>query len=106
MRDLLPRSPRNWVNIHSGLDQTSEILQSVFPDSSGQILDIYDPKEMTEPSIARAREVSSHGPKAMQADFRKLPLADSSCDAVFLIFAPHDIPHRTSPPEFFPDLSP
>jgi len=105
MRDRLPRVPRSWVNIHSGLDQTSEILRSVFPYSNGQILDIYDPKEMTEPSIARAREISSHGPKAMQADFRKLPLADSSCDVVFLIFAAHEIRQRTSRAEFFREVS-
>src|SRR5260370_37616576 len=80
MRDRLLRSPRNWVNIHSGLDQTSEILQSAFPYSSGQILDIYDPKEMTVPSIATAREVSSNGPKAFQSGFRKRTLAVSSYD--------------------------
>jgi SAM-dependent methyltransferase len=105
MRERLARVPRNWVNIHSGLDQTSEILQSVFPNSQGQILDIYDPKEMTEPSIARAREVSGGGPAALRADFRKLPLADSSCDAMFLIFAAHEIRHRASRVEFFQEVA-
>jgi len=101
MRDRLPQAPRNWVNIHAGLNQTSGLLQSVFPDSTGQILDIYDPAEMTEPSIARAREISSAGPAAIPADFRNLPLPGSSCDAVFLIFAAHEIRRRGSRVEFF-----
>ncbi len=105
MRERLPRAPRNWINIHSGLDQTSEILQSVFPDSDGQVLDIYNPTEMTESSIARARELSSRGPKALAADFRHLPLPDSSCDAVFLIFAAHEIRQRDSRTEFFQEVA-
>ena len=105
MRERLPRAPRNWVNIHSGLDQTSQILRSVFPNSDGQILDIYDPTEMTEPSIARARELSSGGSKALAADFRHLPLPDSSCDAVFLIFSVHELRQRDSRVEFFKEVA-
>ncbi|PYX91413.1 MAG: methyltransferase [Acidobacteria bacterium] len=105
MRERLPRAPRNWVNIHSGLDQTSQILRSVFPNSDGQILDIYDPTEMTEPSIARARALSSGGPKALAADFRHLPLPDSSCDAVFLIFSVHELRQRDSRVEFFQEVA-
>jgi len=101
MRDLLPQVLRNWVNIHAGLDQTSELLQSVFPGSNGQILDIYNPVEMTEPSIARAREISAAGPAAIQADFKHLPLPGSSCDAVFLIFAAHELRRRSARVEFF-----
>jgi SAM-dependent methyltransferase len=104
IRERLPRAPRNWVNIHSGLDHTSEILQSVFPDSDGRIFDIYNPTEMTEPSIARARELSS-GPKARAVDFRHLPLPDSSCDAVFLIFSAHELRQRDSRVELFREVA-
>jgi SAM-dependent methyltransferase len=105
MRDQLRRVPRRWVNIHSGLDQSTDILRSVFPESEGAVFDIYDPVEMTEPSITRARTLSTGKQQARHADFRSLPLPDSSCDAVFLIFSAHEIRRRGSRARFFEELT-
>lgn len=105
MPNRLRRIPLRWVNIHCGLDQSSELLYSVFPGSNGQVFDIYDPAEMTEPSIARARKSVPERSAAMYADFRRLPLPDSSCDAVFLIFAAHEIRRRESRAQFFAEVA-
>jgi len=48
--DWLTVRPVYWLNIHAGLDEMSSLIENV--------LDVFDPKEMTEPSIARAREMS------------------------------------------------
>jgi SAM-dependent methyltransferase len=105
MRERLGFVPRRWVNIHSGLDQSTGILRSVFPGSAGEVLDIYDPVEMTEPSITRARDLSRGKHEATRADFRHLPLADDSCDVVFLIFSAHEIRRRGSRAQFFRELA-
>ena len=85
---LFPSPPRRWAGVHAGLDETFGALQRLFPEG-GTVLDIYDPREMTEPSIERARRTSLT--PATPADFRALPLPDGSLDAVFLIFAAHEL---------------
>ena len=105
IRELFPAAPRRWANLHVGLDETTLKLRSLFPESESTVLDLYDPAEMTEPSIARARELSSGGSKALAADFRHLPLPDSSCDAVFLIFSVHELRQRDSRVEFFQEVA-
>jgi SAM-dependent methyltransferase len=51
----LAQPPQRWVNIHAGLDETSHLITALFPQSQGCVLDIYDPTEMPERSIAEAR---------------------------------------------------
>jgi len=97
--------PRAWANIHCGLDQTSEMLRTMFPEILGHILDIYEPTEMPETSIARARGSAAAVPATLRSDFRKLPLASSSCDAVFLILAAHELRRRTSRAELFQQVA-
>ncbi|HEV8578718.1 MAG TPA: class I SAM-dependent methyltransferase [Thermoanaerobaculia bacterium] len=87
---LFPTPPRRWTSVHAGLDETFGALTRIFPAAGGTVLDIYDPAEMTEPSIARARRLSLDR-AATAADFRALPLPDASQDAVFLIFAVHEL---------------
>jgi SAM-dependent methyltransferase len=105
MLDSLPRQPSTWVNIHCGLDQSSHLLLSLFPDAKGQILDIFDPSEMTEPSIARARGSNAAPSETFAANFRALPAPSGSCDAVFLIFAAHELRNRSSRHEFFAEIA-
>lgn len=105
MLERLPSQPRIWLNVHCGLDQTSSLLRSVFPGSENQILDIFDPVEMTEPSIARARGGGAALPDTPTANFRSLPLPSSTCDAVFLIFAAHEIRKGASRREFFGEVA-
>ena len=105
MLERLPLQPSTWMNIHCGLDQSSHLLRSLFPDAKRQILDIFDPAEMTEPSIARARGSKAAQPETIAARFRALPAPSGSCDAVFLIFAAHEIRNGASRREFFAEVA-
>ena len=54
---ILSFPPQRWLNIHAGLDESTLILTQFFPNTRYMVVDIYDPQEMTEPSIARARRM-------------------------------------------------
>jgi SAM-dependent methyltransferase len=99
---MLPAAPRRWANIHAGLDESSAALARIFPEAKGEVLDIYDPREMTERSIGRARAIGVAPGQA--ADFRALPLAGASCDAVLVIFCAHELRARASRRAFFAEL--
>jgi len=101
---LFPASPRRWVSVHAGLDETFGALARIFPAEGGTVLDIYDAEEMTEPSIVRARRLSLDR-HATAADFRALPLAGASQDAVFLIFAAHELRRPESRLRFFQEIA-
>lgn len=91
IRDRLKLAPSRWANIHAGLDQSTASLRRLFPGSQGVVIDIYDPKTMTEPSIARARQ-SHPSTEPFQHGFASsLPLPDTDRDAVFLLFAAHEV---------------
>jgi SAM-dependent methyltransferase len=103
----LPAVPRHWVSLHAGLDETFGALARVFPTASatgGTVLDFFDAAEMTEPSIVRARQLSLDR-AATPADFRSLPLADGSQDAIFLIFAAHELRRPESRERFFLEIA-
>jgi len=91
VKDLLTIAPQQIANIHAGFDESSEALHDLFPQANLVIIDLYDPKRMTEPSIARARRLRSTKQSTLPADPGAIPLAESSCDAVFLLFAAHEI---------------
>lgn len=87
----LTRRPARWINIHSGIDECSTVIASMFPGSEGTVVDIYDPCEMTEPSIEQARRLASA--PCTTADWRALPARDLEFDAAFLIFTAHELRH-------------
>jgi SAM-dependent methyltransferase len=87
----LARSPRRWLNLHCGLDETSTLLREVFPQAEGQVADIFDGRAMTEDSIRRARELAQNAEPATQARYDALPFEDCSFDAVFALFAAHEL---------------
>jgi SAM-dependent methyltransferase len=91
LNSLLPQPPAVWINIHAGLDETSGLLAQQFPAARWQILDIYDPAQMTEPAIKRARYLTSAALPATSANFRALPLDTNSCEVIFVIFAAHEL---------------
>jgi hypothetical protein len=81
LTESLSSSQKDWISIHAGLDETRGAF--------GRILDIFDPHEMTEPSIRRARRLSHD--RSQTANWRDLPLANGSCGAVLLFFAAHEL---------------
>lgn len=87
----VPASPRRYANLHAGFDEFSHVLATRFPQSERVVLDFFDAKRMTEPSIARARALATNQPPAQQADFSALPLKDGELDAAFLVFAAHEL---------------
>lgn len=84
-------TPGRWVNIHAGLDESTQSLRRMFPGTEGMVLDIYDAAEMTEPSIARARRMYPASEPFVGATFDALPLPDADRDTVFLLMAAHEI---------------
>ena len=87
--ECLSQAPSRWINIHAGLDEVSVAIASIFPGSEMQIADIYDPREMTEPSIKRARRISAASSE--RADCRVLLALDQQFDTAFLIFSAHEL---------------
>jgi SAM-dependent methyltransferase len=79
------------VNINAGFDETSFILKNNFPKSNLTVYDFYNEARHTEPAIVRARKVSLNYPNTSQIETNKLPLADHSVDAIFLLSAAHEI---------------
>jgi hypothetical protein len=86
--------PQRWVNIHAGLDQSSATLAQFFPKTQHTVIDIYDPQEMSEPSIARARRLHTPPEAALPGTLDALPMASCTADTVFLLFAAHEIRNR------------
>ena len=68
----------------------SSRLEAMFPGSEGRIVDVYDPREMTESSIRRARDLHPAA-GSIRARPAALPLPGNACDAAFLIFSAHEI---------------
>jgi signal transduction histidine kinase len=99
----LSRAPARWVFIHAGLDETSDRLAARYPSSQSQILDIFDPREMTEQSIQEARNTQSRTSKA--ADWRALPLRDAEMDTAFLLFAAHELRRPEARAQFFREVA-
>jgi ubiquinone/menaquinone biosynthesis C-methylase UbiE len=98
LRPLLPVPLHRWANIHAGLDESTTALRQMFPQTEGSVVDIYDSQEMTEPSIARARRIHPSTAPFHSGKHNALPLSDNDYDAVFLLFAAHEVrtaEHRT-----------
>lgn len=105
IRERVAPNPRHVVNVHAGLDETSLALQRMYPAAEVTILDIYDPSEMPEPSIARARREARSMLAAVNADFRKLPLQAAAADLVTVIFVAHELRRPASKEVFFRELA-
>jgi SAM-dependent methyltransferase len=81
--------PRRWINLHAGLDESTPKLRKLFAGASGRTFDFFDPAQMTEPSIRRARDTAAI--VAEPARFDSLPLRDGECDAAFLLLSAHEL---------------
>jgi SAM-dependent methyltransferase len=101
---VVKKNPDNWVNIHAGLDQTSDSLMRMFPAAGRRILDIYDHSEMGEPSIQRARRYAQPASAPETANPLALPIENCACDTIFLIFVAHELRRRESRLQFFREI--
>lgn len=101
----LSRAPRRWINIHCGLDETSGLLAAIFPDATGQVVDIFDARVMTETSIRQARRVKRGAIPAMPARYYDLGFGANSFDAVFSIFAAHELRRHDQRVRLFQEIS-
>src|SRR5580692_2330326 len=66
-------------------------------------IDIYDPREMTEPSIGQARRIAAA--PSTTADWRALPARDQEFDTAFLIFAAHELRHQEARVQLFREVA-
>jgi ubiquinone/menaquinone biosynthesis C-methylase UbiE len=97
--------PRQWLNVHAGLDESTNILAQLFPGSSYMVLDVYDSRAMTEPSIAKARRLSPSDQPATSSKLDALPLPDCDRDTAFLLFTAHEIRHRGRRMQFLQEVA-
>jgi len=83
--------PGAWINIHAGLDESTPALRALFSGTRGRVFDIFDPLEMTEPSIARARRLTPNGVAPEIADYRSLPVPTGDVDTALLLLSAHEL---------------
>lgn len=102
--DWLTLRPGTWANVHAGLDETTESLRVRLPGSVSYVWDIFDPEQMTEPSIEQARQSSDTAP-AERVSWRALPIAEEAVDAVFLMFVAHEFRNMEARHEFFREVA-
>ncbi|HEX8711014.1 MAG TPA: class I SAM-dependent methyltransferase [Terracidiphilus sp.] len=100
----LRHRPKRWLNVHCGLDETSPMLSAVFPESAGEIADIFDPCVMTESSIRRAREAQAAGARSTRVQFNELSFSAGAFDEVFCIFAAHELRHHADRVRLFAEI--
>lgn len=95
-------SPKSWINLHAGYDASGDALREVFKGADGRAFDIFDAKEMTEPSIRKARGLE--GTAGERADFRHLPLATGTIDVATLLLAAHELRSEQARSALFTEL--
>lgn len=98
------RSDTTILNINAGFDETSALLQAKYPDAVLKVYDFYDPKKHTEISIERARKAFPLYPGSRQINTEHIPEANHSIDAIFLVFAAHEIRDDEERTRFFKEL--
>jgi SAM-dependent methyltransferase len=106
----LEHTPRRWINIHAGWDETSGVLAAIFPDAVGEAVDLFDPRTMTEPSIReasqmqQARRANHAAVPYISARYDALPFENGTVDAAFAIFAAHELRRREQRVKFFGEV--
>lgn len=93
------------LNIHSGFDETSSLLKDKFPNSSLTIADFYNPKKHTEISIKRARKIYPTSKDTLRIETSKIIFEDYKFEAIFLIFAAHEIRDYIEREDFFREVN-
>ncbi|MGH7243858.1 MAG: hypothetical protein ACREJD_10610 [Phycisphaerales bacterium] len=80
-----------WINVHAGLDESTLAIRAAVRSDPIAVLDIFDPSEMTEPSIARARRdgIVPWPPVVWRGT--DVPLEFEKIDVAFAVFCLHEI---------------
>lgn len=91
LNHLKIKSDAKLVNINAGFDETSKMLAQKYPTAQLTVFDFYDPAKHTEVSIERARKAYPAYPGTQTIQTNRVPLEHNSTDAIFLIFAVHEI---------------
>ena len=88
---LLPAEPTRYAVVSAGLDEVSETLRRRFPAAQAVLLDLHDPRLTRTGSIRRARRrvPAPAGTRPARPD--ALPVLAGTLDAVFLVFAAHEL---------------
>ncbi len=89
--DLRIEEHSTILNIHAGFDETSVLLHNKYPTAKLVVCDFYDPMKHTEVSIKRARKAYPLYLDTIKIITTELPFSDNSADAIFVIFAAHEI---------------
>lgn len=102
---VLSFPPHRWANIHAGLDESTPLLRQFFPDTRYVVIDIYDPDEMTEISIARARRLQPPSERPVSGSLDALPFPNQDRDTLFVLFAAHEIRQAARRAAFFQEAA-
>jgi SAM-dependent methyltransferase len=105
LHGALTDETRRWIDIHAGLDETSALIEAQFPGARGEVVDIFDARTMTEPSIRRARELRGSLRQPMKARYDQLPFEDGRFDAAFIFFAAHELRKHAQRVVLFKEVS-
>lgn len=103
LSDLVGEKPSSWVNMHSGLDESTPELAADW-GAPALVLDLFDAEEMTEPSILRARASARNAVVATAASYRALPLGDHVVPLAALLFAAHELRSPAAREALFAEL--
>jgi hypothetical protein len=104
VREIGLRTPIRWINVHAGLDESTPGLAAVLGQPPVLVLDIFDPAEMTEPSIARARkDAAKSWPSVPWTG--TVPDEVQNVDVMFAIFCLHEVRRDHRRAELMSDLS-
>lgn len=101
---LSAASPKRIANIHAGFDETTPALKTKYPNAIVDIFDFYDPEKHTEASIRRARANYPAIAGTVAIESSHIPVGEHTYDAIFLIFAAHEIREDAERIAFFKEL--
>ncbi len=101
---ILRRRPRRWLNVTVGFDESSDRLRAIL-GVDGTTVDVFDAERMTEASIRRARASRSPVAGTLRCPLGCLPFADGRFDAIFVIFAAHELRERADREALFRELA-
>jgi len=86
---------------HSGFDDLSAMLRARLQPDHWLALDHFDPEQMTEASIRRARRICPLSAGTVSAPFDQWPVESSSVDLVFGLLAIHEFRPETERTRWF-----